>query len=110
MLPRIIKRDERREDYDRDKLVQGIEHACVKRPVSTEAVERIVDRMERRLQETAEKEVTSHWLGERAMEELTAIDAVAAVRFASVFRNFQGTEDYADFFAELGSAKPGESS
>ena len=110
-VPRIIKRDERREDYDRRKLLLGIERACQKRPISTESIERILDRIERGLQETGEKEVPSNALGERTMDELTAIDPLAAVRFASVFRNFQSTEDYAAFFSSLkaGSGKEPDS-
>ncbi len=104
IVPRIIKRDERREDYDRRKLLLGIERACQKRPISTESIERILDRIERGLQETGEKEILSNELGERTMDELTAIDPLAAVRFASVFRNFQSTEDYAAFFSSLESA------
>jgi len=101
VLPKIVKRDERREEYQREKLLAGIERACEKRPVSVEAIERLVDRIERRLQESGEKEIPSRQIGERAMEELTALDPLAAVRFASVFRNFQSTEDYARFFASL---------
>ena len=101
VLPKITKRDERREDYVREKLLSGVERACEKRPVSIDAIERLVDRIERRLQEAGEKEVTSSYVGERAMEELTALDPLAAVRFASVFRDFQRTEDYAEFFASL---------
>ena len=101
VLPRVRKRDERREDYARQKLLLGIERACQKRPISAELIERIVDRIERRLQEIGEREVTSRYLGERAMEELTAIDSLAAVRYASVFRNFQSTAEYAEFFAAL---------
>jgi len=99
--PRIIKHDERREDYARNKLLAGIERACEKRPISTDAIERLVDRIERRLIESGEREVPSRWVGERTMEELVAIDALAAVRFASVFRDFQAVEDYAEFFAAL---------
>ena len=109
IVPRIIKRDERREDYDRRKLLLGIERACQKRPISTESIERILDRIERGLQETGEKEVPSNELGERTMDELTAIDPLAAVRFASVFRNFQSTEDYAAFFSSLESGSGKES-
>jgi transcriptional repressor NrdR len=101
VLPKITKRDQRREDYLRAKLLAGIERACEKRPVSIDAIERLVDRIERRLQEVGEKEVTSQYVGERAMRELTALDPLAAVRFASVFRDFQRTEDYAEFFASL---------
>jgi len=104
-LPRIRKRDQRREDYDRQKLLSSIERACQKRPLSAELIERIVDRIERRLQEMGEREVASQYVGERAMEELTAIDALAAVRYASVFRNFQSTADYAEFFASLESTE-----
>jgi transcriptional repressor NrdR len=99
--PRIIKRDERREDYDRAKLLVGIERACEKRPISTDAIERLVDRIERRLIESGEREIASSWVGERTMEELVAIDALAAVRFASVFRDFQRAEDYREFFESL---------
>ena len=100
-LPRIIKRDERREDYRREKLFLGIERACVKRPVPTEALERALDRIERWLQEIGEKEVESRRLGEKVMEELTALDSLAAVRFASVFRSFQSTAEYAEFFESI---------
>jgi len=101
ILPRVIKHDERREEYDRHKLLRGIEHACVKRPVSTEAVERLVDRVERALQESGEREVTSELIGRRVLEELRDIDALAAVRFASVFRNFSSPRDYEAFFEEI---------
>ncbi len=101
VLPKVIKRDERREEFDRAKLLRGIERACQKRPVSAEAVERLVDRVERRMQESGEGEVPSAWIGERTMEELVALDALAAVRFASVYRDFQSAEDYAEFFRRL---------
>ena len=107
--PRIIKRDERREEYDRAKLLRGIEHACVKRPVSTEAVERLVERVERALQESGEREVTSDHIGRRALEELSAIDVLAAVRFASVFLDFSSPSDYEAFFSELPEVKRGDS-
>jgi len=103
--PRLIKRDERREEYERSKLLAGIQRACEKRPVSTEAIERLVDRLERRMQESGERELASAWLGECAMEELTRIDPLAAVRFASVFRNFQSADDYDAFFDSLAPAK-----
>jgi transcriptional repressor NrdR len=102
-LPRVIKHDERREEFDRQKLLRGIEHACVKRPVSTEAVERLVDRLERGLLESGQREVTSELLGRRVLDELSEIDVLAAVRFASVFRNFSSPSDYAAFFAEIES-------
>ena len=104
-LPKVIKRDERREEYDRAKLVQSLEAACVKRPVSMDAIERLVERVERRLQESGAAEVSSSDIGERLLEGLEAIDALAAVRFASVFRNFQSTEDYAEFFRRVEEAE-----
>ena len=107
ILPKICKRDERREDYERQKLVLGIQKACEKRAVSADAIERLADRVERHLQELGEKEVPSALIGERVMEELKRLDPVAAARFASVFRNFQGVEDYTAFFAELESAGRG---
>ncbi len=100
-LPRIIKHDERREDYSRVKLLRGIDRACVKRPIPTDAVERMIDRMERWLQEQGVKEIASRLIGERVMEELTRLDPLAAVRFASVFRGFDSTQDYAAFFASI---------
>ena len=104
-IPRVIKHDERREEYDRNKLLRGIEHACVKRPVSTEAVERLVDRVERALHESGAREVTSDHIGRRVLDELSAIDALAAVRFASVFRDFSSPSDYEAFFAEIAAAE-----
>ncbi|MFK7894280.1 MAG: transcriptional regulator NrdR [Myxococcota bacterium] len=110
ILPRVIKGgDERREEYNRDKLLRGIEHACVKRPVSTEAVIRLVDRVERGLQESGEREVTSDYIGRRVLEELSAIDVLAAVRFASVFSDFSSPSDYEAFFAEIDAAQTGAS-
>lgn len=101
VLPRVIKRDERREDYDRSKLLRGIEAACVKRPVSADAIERLLDSVERAIHEAGDKEVTSHEVGAQTMRGLIALDHLAAVRFASVFHNFQSGEDYTAFFAGL---------
>ncbi len=106
-LPRVIKHDERREEYDRRKLLRGVEHACVKRPVSAAAVERLIDRVERGLQESGEREVASEQIGRRVLEELSAIDVLAAVRFASVFRNFSSPSDYETFFAEIERSQAG---
>ena len=108
VLPKVIKRDERREDFDRSKLLAGIERACEKRPVSMEAIERLIERIERRLAEAGEREVPSGFLGEGVLEQLIALDPIAAVRFASVFREFQSAADYAAFFAALEAAPEGE--
>ncbi len=103
VLPKIVKRDERREEFARRKLLIAVQKACEKRPVSADDLERIVDRVERYVQELGEKEVTSGLVGERMMEELVNLDPVAAARFASVFRDFQGAEDYTSFFASIDS-------
>jgi transcriptional repressor NrdR len=101
-LPKIIKRDARREDYSRDKLQRGLESACVKRPVSVDDLEQLIDRVERWLQERGDAEVASRDVGERLMDELKALDRLAAIRFASVFQGFESTDDYAAFIAGLG--------
>jgi transcriptional repressor NrdR len=107
VMPKVCKRDERREEYQREKLLVAVRKACEKRPVSADAVERLVDRVERYLQELGEKEVPSRFVGERVMEELTQLDALAAARFASVFQDFQGAEDYENFFASIGRSGRG---
>jgi transcriptional repressor NrdR len=101
VLPKIVKRDERREEFVREKLLAAVQKACQKRPVSADDLERLVDRVERHVQELGDKEVTSGLVGERMMDELVNLDPVAAARFASVFRNFQGAGDYTAFFASI---------
>ena len=105
LVPKIIKRDERREEYDRAKLEHSIQKACVKRPISENAIQRVVDRVERRLGETGEAEVESDLIGDLMLEELTALDPLAAARFASVFRDFTSAEDYDAFFATLATTE-----
>jgi transcriptional repressor NrdR len=107
IYPKICKRDERREDYERGKLVHGVQKACTKRPISENAIQRLVDRVERRLQETAEAEVSTDFLGDLVLQELVALDPIAAARFASVFRGFESADDYARFFEkEAGRGEP----
>jgi transcriptional repressor NrdR len=106
--PKIIKHDERREEYDRAKLKQSIQKACAKRPVSEHAVQRLVDRVERLLPETGEAEVSTEFVGQLVLEELMVLDPMAAARFASVFRRFGSAEDYAEFFASM-EASPSDS-
>jgi transcriptional repressor NrdR len=97
-LPKIVKRDGRREEYDRAKLEHGIQKSTAKRPVSENAIQLLVDRVERRLQESGDAEVGATRVGDLVLEELLALDAIAAARFASVFRRFESAEDYAAFF------------
>lgn len=99
VLPKLVKRDERREDFDRRKLLGSVEKACAKRPVSIDALERLADRIEKRLQETGQAEVASERVGEWTLEELCTVDLMSAARFASVFRGFDSADDYVDFFA-----------
>jgi transcriptional repressor NrdR len=108
LVPKIIKRDERREEYDRKKLEQSIQKACVKRPVSENAVQRLVDRIERQLTEGGDAEVSSRALGDLVLSELRALDPLAAARFASVFRDWTSAADYEAFFATFGA--PGSDS
>jgi transcriptional repressor NrdR len=98
MLPMVVKKDGRREMYDRMKIVAGLKKACEKRPVSVDAIESAVDRIERRLQERGDKEVPSSAIGEAVMQELHGLDQVAYVRFASVYRSFK---DVGEFMREL---------
>jgi transcriptional repressor NrdR len=105
VLPKIVKQDGRREEFQREKLIAAIAKACQKRSVSVDDVERLVDRLERAAQDLGQKEVESAWVGQRVMDELVRLDPLAAARFASVFRDFQNAEDYAAFFASLPDAK-----
>ncbi|MFQ5849394.1 MAG: transcriptional regulator NrdR [Candidatus Binatia bacterium] len=97
-MPLVVKKDGRRESYDRIKTINGLMRACEKRPVSVNTIEAIVNRIERVLQERGEKEIPSSVIGEAAMRELHDIDQVAYVRFASVYRSFK---DINEFMVEL---------
>lgn len=97
-LPLVIKKDGRREVFDRQKIISGIQRACEKRPVSIATIEKVVDQMEVSLQESGEKEIDASRIGEAIMEALQSIDEVAYVRFASVYRQFR---DINEFMSEL---------
>ncbi len=94
----VIKKDQRREIYDRKKVLAGIHRACEKRPVPAEVQESIVIELEKMLEEKYEKEAPSTVMGEFVMERLARIDQVAYVRFASVYRQFK---DISHFMKEL---------
>ena len=98
VLPVVVKKDNRREVYDRMKVIAGLKKACEKRPVSATEIEQAADRVERFVQERGEKEVHSSVIGETLMRELHRLDQVAYVRFASVYRSFQ---DVGEFMREL---------
>ena len=97
-LPLVVKKDGRREPFDRLKIIAGMQRACEKRPVSIATIEKMVDRLEVSLQESGEKEVEASRIGKAVMEALHDIDEVAYVRFASVYRQFK---DINEFMAEL---------
>ena len=98
ILPMVVKKDGRREAFDRQKVLEGLKLACQKRPVGADQLEAVVDGIERRLQEMGEKEVPSSVIGEAVMRELARLDEVAYVRFASVYRSFK---DLGEFMSEL---------
>ena len=98
VMPRIIKADQTVEPFDEDKLRSGMMHALYKRPVSSEAVETIINHITHKLRTLGEREVPSRQIGEWVMYELRDLDKVAFVRFASVYRSFQ---DVSEFSAEI---------
>jgi len=98
VLPLVIKKDGRREPFDRAKIIAGIQRACEKRPVSIDTIEKFVDLLELELQESGEREFPSARIGEMVMNALHRIDEVAYVRFASVYRQFK---DINEFMSEL---------
>jgi len=98
MQPLVIKKDGRREPFDRMKIVGGMQRACEKRPVSIEVIDKVVDRLEMSFLESGEREIESTRIGEAVMEALRDLDEVAYVRFASVYRQFK---DINEFMNEL---------
>ena len=94
VLPQVVKKDGRRESFDRKKIVEGLVRACQKRPVSREQIEELVSAVERQVQELGEREVPSHVIGESVMERLRDLDQVAYVRFASVYRAFRDVGEF----------------
>lgn len=98
LTPFIVKKDGRREAFDREKILAGLKKACEKRPVSVDQLEGVITEIEQRLQESGEKEVHSSSVGEEVMRRLQGLDEVAYVRFASVYRSFR---DIAEFMSEL---------
>jgi transcriptional repressor NrdR len=98
VLPQVVKKDGRREAFDRRKIVAGVVTACEKRPVSAEQIEALVAGVERELTDLGEREIPTASIGESVMRRLRSLDEVAYVRFASVYRAFR---DVGEFMAEL---------
>lgn len=94
ILPYVIKKDGRRESFDRGKIVEGMRRACEKRPVSIDKIEAVADAIEQELMERPEKEIDVSHIGKRVMEALQELDEVAYVRFASVYRSFRDIEEF----------------
>ena len=97
----VVKKDNRREPYERNKLIAGVVKACEKRPVSMEAIEQLADRIETAVMERGGKEVPSSFIGSAVMNELHRLDQVAYVRFASVYRSFKDIEEFMHELEEL---------
>ena len=96
ILPMVVKKDGRRESFDRTKILAGLKKACEKRPISTATIEGVTDRIEKRIQEMGETEIESRIVGEELMKELDQLDQVAYVRFASVYREFKDIDQFMD--------------
>lgn len=105
VLPMVVKKDGRREPFDRMKIRNGLIKACEKRPISIDVIEGVVDRVERACQDTQGKEVSASFVGEKVMAELHRLDGVAYVRFASVYRQFRDVNDFLDELKDLLNAK-----
>lgn len=101
----VVKRDKSREVFDRNKLTAGLLRACEKRPVSIDQIEKMVDNIETRLQQSLDREVTSMAIGELTMEQLKSVDEVAYVRFASVYRQFKDINTFMEELNKLLSEK-----
>ncbi|MBN1664384.1 MAG: transcriptional repressor NrdR [Deltaproteobacteria bacterium] len=108
VLPMVVKKDGRREPFDRTKIKNGIQKACEKRPISTEAIDTVVENIEQDCYEFQGQEIPSTVIGEKIMKALQSLDAVAYVRFASVYRSFRDIGDFMDELKDLLKAKKKE--
>ncbi len=105
VLPSVIKKDGRREPYDRMKILNGLKKACEKRPVSVEALEKTVADIEKSLQDRGFREIPSTAIGEEVMGRLHGLDEVAYVRFASVYRSFKDINEFMNELKDILSSK-----
>jgi len=101
----VVKSDQRRVAFDRDKLARSIRIALRKRPIDEERIERIVNGIVRQLEASGETEIPSKQIGELVMDTLKELDPVAYVRFASVYRNFREAKDFEEFVGSLGEVR-----
>jgi len=100
--PMVVKKDQRREPFDRSKILRGMLTACEKCPISVETLEQIADRIETALYESGRREVNSAEIGEKVIEALHQLDQVAYVRFASVYRQFEDISQFKEIVDRLG--------
>ncbi|MCX7793864.1 MAG: transcriptional regulator NrdR [Thermodesulfovibrionales bacterium] len=108
ILPLVVKKDGRREPFERNKILTGLKKACEKRPIGIDTLEGIVDSIEKRLMALGVKEIPSSWIGEDVMENLKRLDKVAYVRFASVYRQFKDIDELMkEVHSLMGSEKTG---
>ncbi len=105
ILPHVIKKDDSREPFDRKKILRGLEKACEKRPVSLEAREDLVKKIEMNIHSLGEKEIPSSIIGEQIMDGLKSIDPVAYVRFASVYRQFKDIKEFIQEIKDIAYSK-----
>lgn len=103
--PVVVKKDGRREPFDRQKILAGLKKACEKRPIKTDDIDAVADRIEKRVQEKGETEVSSRSIGEEIMRELRDLDQVAYVRFASVYRDFKDIDQFMNELRSLARDK-----
>lgn len=101
MLPLVVKKDGRREPYDRTKVVGGLKKACEKRPISVDTIEKTASDIETALLEAGEPEVASSRVGEQVMQALKDLDEVAYIRFASVYRSFKDVGEFVDLIKKI---------
>ena len=104
-MPRLVKKDGSRSDFDRDKLLGSMMLALRKRPVSTDAVDEAVDHIIERLRSLGEREVPTNRVGDFVMRELAKLDKIAYIRFASVYRNFETPEEFREAVQEVKASK-----
>ncbi len=105
IMPTVVKKDGRREPFDRNKIRNGVRKACQKRPISTETMESLVANVERFCQEYSGEEMSSSRIGEKVMQLLKDLDGVAYVRFASVYRQFRDVKDFLEELKEFQDEK-----
>lgn len=100
-FPAVVKKDGRREQFDRLKIASGIKKSCEKRPVSAETIDALVNKIEQWVQEQSDPEISSSQIGEKLMNELHKLDEVAYVRFASVYRSFKDIGEFMNEISDL---------